>query len=329
MAGPDFRISLGYRGVRPTADVVRVPRPTARVVVEGDPLALLTERLVRQAARDTYTSEPAGVARRDWALSAAPQEDIEDIYDPIPAHPGIRHHTPRTSTFVAGHVHGLREIGKTPPPSTPQRIAAAHAGLLTPSELLGPLTTMYADATERLLTGGVRILFSPNGSERTLRGTMKPRPPVLSGGRFDSARKLITLHTVATVDPAFSLAQIIDYLRFMTDAHALGDRFSVVFPPWREISEHTRTQVRYAWTLCQVYADGLRHADNLRTRGYTVDRQPWNTWLTNPEAAKVAIYEDVLESCGLAGESWSADLLRAIHKYPLRTIRDSKVLGVR
>lgn len=322
MAGPDFRMSSGYRRVRPAADGVRAPRPNARTVA-GDPLALATERLVRLAERDTYTSSPLGAARKDWA---APQEDI---HDPMPAHPGIRHHSLRPSTFAAGQVHSLREVGNTSPPSTPRRIEAAHAGLLTPYELLGPLDTMYADGTARLLAGGVRILFGPNGSERTSRGVMKPRSPALSGGRFDSTRKLITLHTVATVDPAFSLAQIIDYLRFMTDAQALGDRFGVVFPPWRAMSEHTRNQVRDAWTLAQVYADGLRHADSLRTLGYTVDRQPWNTWLTAPRIAKSAIFEHVIESCGLAGQPWSEELLHALHRYPLRTIRDTKVLGVK
>ncbi len=318
MAGSDFRISLGFRGIRP-AEIVRAPRPEISRVV-GDPLEFAAERLIQIATRDAMTSSPSGVARVNW--SQTPQEDI---YDPMPAHPGIRHHTLRTSIFVRGQFHTPREVGNTPPPSTACRLSAAREGLLTPSELLGPLPTMYADATHRLLSDGVRIHFRPNGCERTTRGTMKPRPTALSGGRFISARKLIQLHPVDIVDPAFSLAQVIDYLRFMTDAYALGDRFGLVFPPWNNLPEHDRSQVRYAWTLSQVYVDALRHAANLRTLRYIVDREPWNTWLRDPQTAKDTIYNDVIISCGLSGKPWSKDLLRAMSQYPLRAIRDGKL----
>lgn len=318
MAGADFRVSLGHRGVR-TVEVVRAARPNPRT--GGDPLGLATAQGLRLAERAARASSPSGAARMDWAIAQAPQEDI---YALIPAHPGIRHATWRPSAVGAGHRHVPRVVDSAPPPSTPQRMIAARAGLLTPAELLEPLATMYAVATDRLLSGGVRILFGPNGSERTTRGTRQPRPPVLSGGRFVPATKLIQLHPVDMVDPAFSLAQIIDYLRFITDAYALGDRFAIVFRPWNDLPEPARAQVRYAWTLAQVYVDALRHAANLRTLGYTVDREPWNTWLRDPSTAIAAIYEEVIENCGLADQPWSRELLSAMERYPLRALRNGK-----
>lgn len=308
MVGPVSRISLRHRGAPASVDFVRTPRPdTFRAV--ADPAEQLAHYCLRLADREKVMTAPPGTIRCDWSSPCVAPPEIHDL---IPVHPAVRHHA----------VHRHAAFAEYTP--TAQRVHAARTGRLSLHELLKPLPLMYWEGVDQLLSGGCRVIISPVGSERPVKGPRTRRTPAQSGARFLLERKLILLHALNTVDPAFGIAQIIDNLRFTTDADDVGDRFGLVFPPWHKLHADTRECVRDAWVFAQVYLDALRHATALRELGYTVAGELWTVLLDEPETAPAALVYVVIENFGLADQPWSTDLIHAMNDYPLRTIRDGR-----
>ncbi len=306
-----------YRRVPPAGEFTRLPRVRMAQNSAGA-LDRFAANCMRELERLDVLDTPAQVARVQWSHS---HTLADDPYAMIPAHPAARHRTawgvgpfaPDVETSATGLA-----LVTTARPLTSERFDAACAGELSLFALAGPLPRFYIDQCVALLARGLRFAFGLRPASRPNPKTAHQRLPDITSGRYIAHRRLIFLYLDPVMDPAFSLALIIDYLWFIAHTEEAFRRVGMLFPTWMQLPEAMHNTIEQLWIKTEVYMEALAHAKNLRTQGYRVDGHPWDEWQAlAPASARKAIARAVMTDSGLLGLPWAKDFLRILERHSL------------